>query len=111
DVRDVTVPIVALLRIVGGGVAVDATRVSEHGIDLFPRRQSLRCGGALRFEDPGPRSSTDRKHRNRNRRHQNTYTTPRHQYPPSNFRFAEYGLRKTTVSIVISMYTELSSVR
>jgi hypothetical protein len=30
DIRDVTTPVVALLRIVSGGVTVDAARMSQH---------------------------------------------------------------------------------
>jgi hypothetical protein len=43
DVGNVTVSIVALLGIVCGGVAVDATRVCQDGIDLIPCGKSL-CG-------------------------------------------------------------------
>src|SRR6185369_1690416 len=35
DIRDVTVAIVTLLRVVGGGVTVDATRRGQDGVDLF----------------------------------------------------------------------------
>src|SRR5689334_10478632 len=42
DIRDVTVPVVSLLRIVRGRVTVDTARAREHRIYLFPRRQALR---------------------------------------------------------------------
>jgi hypothetical protein len=36
DVEQMTVPVVALLRIVRGRVAIDTARGGQHGIDLLP---------------------------------------------------------------------------
>ena len=37
DVGKVTTPVVALLRVICGGVTVDAARVGQDRIDLLPR--------------------------------------------------------------------------
>jgi hypothetical protein len=47
DVRDVTVSIVALLRIVGGGVTVNAARRRQDGVHLVPRGETLRRAVAV----------------------------------------------------------------
>ena len=49
DVRKMPVPIVALLRIVGGSVTVDAAWRDEYGVDLIPRCESGGCVYAIRF--------------------------------------------------------------
>src|SRR5882724_10987742 len=41
DIREMTVPVIALLWIVGSGVTVDAARRSQNRIDLLPRGQSI----------------------------------------------------------------------
>ena len=42
-IGEVAMPIVALLRIIGSGVAVDAARMGQHGIDLLPGGKALRA--------------------------------------------------------------------
>src|SRR6266446_10696547 len=45
DVGEVAMPIVALLRVVRGSVAVDAAGRRQHGVDLLPRGETLRGFG------------------------------------------------------------------
>src|SRR5215472_1843992 len=45
DVREMTVTIVTLLRVVCGSVTVDAARTGEHRIDLVPGGQSVSATG------------------------------------------------------------------
>src|SRR2546421_3715699 len=66
DVGEVSVSVVALLRIVRRGVAVDTARVSQNRVDLLPRGQAFgaaRCGrvapapasllrGTRQYDDP-----------------------------------------------------------
>ena len=42
-IGEVAMPAVALLRIIGSGVAVDAARMGQHGIDLLPGGKALRA--------------------------------------------------------------------
>ena len=49
DVGDMTPSLISLLRIISGGVTVDAARMGQHGIDLFPRSEALRRAGVRVF--------------------------------------------------------------
>src|SRR6185369_12492914 len=68
DVREMPVTIVALLRIVGCGVTVDAARRDEYGVDLIPRCESGGCVYAIRF--CGKRNSYRKQRQHENRRKQ-----------------------------------------
>src|SRR5688572_7385662 len=46
DVRDMTTPCVALLRILHCRVAIDAARMNENGTNLLPGGESLSSGGS-----------------------------------------------------------------
>ena len=41
DIEEMGMPIIALLRIAGGGVAIDAARVRQHRIHLAPRDEAF----------------------------------------------------------------------
>ena len=62
DVRKVTVAIISLLGIVGGGVTIDAARKSQHRIDSLPLGQSgcLRRIGCSRGVSDAPGCSCRR---------------------------------------------------
>src|SRR5260370_18674853 len=49
DIGEMVMPIVALLRMVRGGVAVDAAGEGQHGVDLPPRPETLPGSRGGRF--------------------------------------------------------------